>query len=143
MESKIVIKKRIEKEKEALLEHLRKTPIIQLACKKNATSRATYYRWRKEDPEFTKNADEALYEGTKLVNDMAESQLLSAIQDKNLSAIVFWLKHHHPLYATRVEVTARLRQDEKLTPEQEKLIDKALKLAALAPEAVKSTPKNL
>lgn len=142
MESKVVIKKRIEKEKEALLEHLKKTPIIQLACKKNATSRATYYRWRKEDLKFAKTSDEALDEGEKLVNDMAESQLLSAIQDKNLSAIVFWLKHHHPLYATRVEVTARLKQDETLTPEQEKLIDKALKLAALVPEAVRSIYKN-
>lgn len=36
----------------------------------------TYYRWREEDPEFTKQADLALAEGVALVNDMAESQLL-------------------------------------------------------------------
>lgn len=81
-------------------------------------------------------ADEAIGEGNSLVNDMAESQLMSSIRDKNLTAIVFWLKHHHASYATKVEVTARLKADnEVLTPEQETLVTKALQLAALIPKA--------
>jgi hypothetical protein len=69
---------------------------------------------------------------------MAESQLISAIRDKNFSAIAYWLNHRHPAYATKVEVTARLKADnEVLTPEQEVLVTKALKLAALIPGADK------
>src|SRR5258708_1612843 len=105
---------RQEDKKELLIEQLKKIPIIQVACEKIGVGRATFYRWRKQDSEFSKATDEAISTGELLVNDMAESQLLSAIKDKNLTAIIFWLKHHHAKYATRVEVTARLKQ----VPEQ-------------------------
>lgn len=130
------IQKRIDTNKELLLEQLKKTPIVQVACEKVSVSRATYYRWRNDDEDFAKLADEAISEGNLLVNDMAESQLMSAIRDKNLTAIIFWLKHHHPSYATKVEVTARLKQDdEQLTPEQEALVMRALKLASVLPSS--------
>jgi ABC-type Fe3+ transport system substrate-binding protein len=123
------------KTKKLLIEQLKKTPIIQVACEKTGIGRATYYRWKKEDEEFSAKADEALSEGSSLVSDIAESQLMSAIKDKNLTAIIFWLKHHHPAYATKVEVNARLRADnEVLTPEQEVLVTRALKLASLLPD---------
>ncbi len=128
------IKDRQQKEKELVIAQLKKSPIVQVACEKVGVGRATYYRWRQEDEEFATHANEALLEGSTLINDVAESQLMSAIRDKNLTAIIFWLKHHHPLYATKVEVTARLKSDnEVLTPEQEALVTKALKLAALLP----------
>lgn len=128
------IQKRIDKNQELLLEQLKKTPIVQVACEKVGIGRATYYRWRNENEEFAEQADSAIAEGSSLVNDMAESQLMAAIRDKNLTAIIFWLKHHHPHYATKVEVTARLKADnEVLTPEQEALVTKALKLASLIP----------
>lgn len=132
------IQKRQQKEKVLLLEQLKRTPVIQIACEKTGVARATYYRWRNDDESFSLKSDEALIEGASLVNDMAESQLMSAIRDKNLTAIIFWLKHHHPLYATKVEVTARLKADnEVLTPEQEALVTKALKLATLIPDTIK------
>lgn len=128
------IQKRIDKTQELLLEQLKKTPIVQVACEKVGIGRATYYRWRKENEVFSEQADISIAEGSLLVNDMAESQLMAAIRDKNLTAIIFWLKHHHPHYATKVEVTARLKTDnESLTPEQEALVTRALKLAALLP----------
>lgn len=127
------IQKRIDKNQEILVEQLKKTPIVQIACEKVGVGRATYYRWRKENEEFEKLADEAISEGNALVNDMAESQLMSAIRDKNLTAIIFWLKHHHVNYATKVEVTGHLKYEEQLTPEQEELVMKALKLAELLP----------
>ena len=133
-----VIQARQQKEKELLIEQLKKTPIVQVACEKVGIGRATYYRWKKEDQAFAEHAEFALNEGASLINDMAESQLLAAIRDKNLSAIIFWLKHHHPHYATKVEVTARLKADnEVLTPEQEALVTKALQLASLVPNAGK------
>lgn len=138
------IKKRIDKNQELLIEQLKKTPIVQIACEKTGVGRATYYRWRKENEEFANCADAAIDEGNYLVNDMAESQLMSAIRDKNLTAIIFWLKHHHTSYATKVEVTARLKGDnEVLTPEQEALVTKALKLAALLPEIKEKEKENI
>lgn len=128
------IQNRQAKEKQVLIDQLKKTPIIQIACEKTGIGRATYYRWHKEDSDFAQRADDALTEGSLLVNDMAESQLISAIKDKNLSAIIYWLNHHHPNYATKVEVTAHLKsQNETLTPEQEALVNKALQLASLIP----------
>lgn len=123
--------KRQIKDKELLLEQFRKTPIVQIACEKVGLGRATYYRWRKDQPEFAKEADIAIEDGNRLVNDMAEAQIISAIRDKNMTAILFWLKSHHPAYATRVEVTAGVKKDEPLTEDQAESIKKALIMAGI------------
>ncbi len=126
------------KDKKLIIAELKKTPIVQIACQKIGTSRATYYRWKKEDPAFAKAAEEALQAGTLLINDMAESQLLSAIRDKNMTAIIFWLKHHHHAYSTRIEIaTKSLLQDEELSAEQQEILKKALQLASLLPYELK------
>jgi hypothetical protein len=57
--------------------------------------------------------------------------LISAIRDKNFSAIAYWLKHHHPIYADRLEITTRLKQPEELTPEQEAIVREALRRSSL------------
>lgn len=137
------IVQRTETNKLLLIEQLKKTPIVQICCEKINIGRATYYRWHNDDPNFSKQADEAITEGSLLVNDMAESQLMAAIRDQNLTAIIFWLKHHHPHYATKVEVTARLKRDEEqLTPEQEELVVKALKLASVIPSTLPETTEE-
>lgn len=115
------------KEKELLLQNLKKIPIVEVACSKSGIGRATYYRWRKEDAEFSRNADESLNEGIKLINDMAESQLLSAIKDGNISAIFYWLNHRHTAYGNRVEITTNDKLKENpLSDEQKKAIETAL-----------------
>lgn len=133
------IEVRKAREQALLLEQLRKVPIVSIACEKAGIGRATYYRWKKEDPEFSKAADEALAEGTYLVNDMAESQLLAAIRDNNLGAVMYWLKHRNPNYNNKLEVTARIKQEsDTLTPEQEAAITEALKMASLGDEDMTS-----
>jgi len=123
------IQERQERERKVLLEHLRKTPIVQLACEKSGIGRATYYRWRKEDNEFAIDADKALQEGVSLMNDFAESQLISSIRDKNMTAIIYWLKHRHKAYSTKVELKGEISAElGKLTPEQEALVNKAIDL---------------
>lgn len=123
---------RIAKNKALLLEHLRKIPIVQIACEKAGIGRTSFYRWRGEDAEFAKAVGEALAEGEELITDMTESQLISLIRDKNYHAIQLWLRHHHPKYAQRVEVTANINQvTEQLTSEQEALVREALRLVAL------------
>ena len=123
--------KKNDKAKEALLEQLRKTPILQIACEKVGISRVTLYRWRAESKDFSRAVDEAMLEGRLLVNDLAESQLIGAIKDRNISAIVTWLKHHHPAYKTRIELEGRVNVIEELTPEQKELVRRALELAGM------------
>lgn len=89
------------KDKSKFLECLKTTPIIQTACQKTGISRATYYRWRKEDFKFKRRSDIALKNGINFINDLAESQLISSIKDKNMTAIIFWLKNHNPNYSDR------------------------------------------
>lgn len=133
------IEVRKAREQALLLEQLRKVPIVSIACEKAGIGRATYYRWKKEDEEFAKAADEAASEGTHLVSDMAESQLLGAIRDGNLGAVMYWLKHRNANYNTKLEVTARIKQEnDSLTPEQEAAITEALKMASLGDEDVAS-----
>lgn len=129
------IQKKQQKEKEAMISQLKKTPIVQVACEKVGVGRTTFYRWKKEDSQFATDAEVALEEGSGLVNDMAESQLMAAIRDNNMTAIIFWLKHHHPAYANRVEITTKTKREEEiLTPEQEAVLKKTLQLASLVPD---------
>ena len=121
------IEERQTREKELLIEQFKKTPIIQFACEKVGVGRATYYRWRKDDADFARCCDDALQESVGLMNDLAESQLLSAIKDKNMTAIIFWLKNRHKAYSTKVELSGSIKTElEVLTPEQEQLINKAI-----------------
>ena len=123
------------KDKAKLIEQLAKTPIVQIACERSGIPRATYYRWMKSDKKFARGCVNAIRQSSDLVNDMAESQLISAIKDKNLSAIIYWLKHKHPAYTTKISLDANIRNEtEELTAEQAMLVKKALQLANLLPD---------
>jgi len=132
MTDQTAITKRQVKEKGALIDQLKKLPIIQIACEKIGVGRTTYYRWKKEDPDFAIDSEDAIQTGRNLINDMAESQLLSEIKEKNMTAIIFWLKHNHPIYGNRLEVTTGNKNGE-LSAEQEKIIKKALEMGAIIP----------
>jgi hypothetical protein len=120
-----------EKQKQLLIEELKKAPIVLIACRKAGIGRATYYRYKKEDIKFSKDAEEALLEGCSLISDLAESQLISAIKDKNLASITYWLRHHHPSYTNKVEISGKLiHSDEELTSEQAAIVKTALRLAS-------------
>ncbi len=115
--------------KKELVEFLRKTPIVQMACDRAEIARATFYRWKKDDQEFAMNVEEALLTGSSLVNDLAESRLIAAIKDKNFQAIAFWLKHHHPTYTTRVELSLnKAPLNDELSPEEKSMVERALKI---------------
>jgi hypothetical protein len=117
------------RKKSEFLDHLRKIPIVLVACEKSGLSRNSVYRWRKEDKEFQKEMDEALIEGEEMVNDMSESQLLTMIKEKNWSAVSFWLRHRNPKFKDKLEVTTKSEFQEELTPEQEAIVREALSLA--------------
>ena len=80
------------------LEQLERVPNVSLACEKVGISRNTVYRWRSEDPAFAARMDTALVAGTESVNDLAESKLISHINNGNLRAIQYWLDHNKKNY---------------------------------------------
>jgi len=119
--------------KNLIVEHLRRTPIIEAACQKAGISRQTLYRWKADDHDFAKEVEKATVDGRMLVNDLAESQLIGAVKDRTLPAITYWLKHHHPSYKTKIQIEGSLQMpQEELTPEQEEVVKEALRLASLS-----------
>ena len=120
--------------KKLILEQLRKLPIIEAACQKLEISRMTFYRLKKSDQKFAKDIEEAMQEGYLLINDLAENQLIGEVKERNLPAIVYWLRHHHRLYRQReFQAGFAIAQDEdqnmffeffgQLKPENQKLIE--------------------
>jgi len=113
--SQATVKKRIAKQQQELLEILEKTPIPSYASKRIGISKATYHRWRNDDSLFDLEVRNAIYYGSETINDLAESKLISVIQEGNLKAITFWLQHHKPNYRDRryVEFQPKPKQIDK------------------------------
>lgn len=88
----------IKQDKIKIIEELKKAPIILFVCQKVGISRATIYRWIKEDSAFEKEVEIAKHEGTQGINDLAESKLIGNIQKGDNTAIIYWLKFNHPKY---------------------------------------------
>lgn len=112
-------------------EELKKVPIVQVACEKTGISRNSIYRWKKEDPEFSKKMDQAISDGVAFVNDMSESQLLTMIKEKNWSAISFWLRHRNDNYKNKINISGSIETINELSSEQKELVNQALKLAGI------------
>jgi len=133
------IEKRQQKEKEQVIEQLRRVPIIEVACTKVGIARATFYRWKHDDNAFSQAVEEAIEEGVAFINALAESKLLGEINNGNFTSVMYWLNHRHPAYGTRVELTTHKQKDE-LTPEQEEAVMKALQLGGILPPTTKEEP---
>lgn len=121
---------RQDKDKTALLEVLKEMPIVQIACKKAGISRATYYRWQQEDREFKRKSHDALDHGIEFINDMSESQLITLIKEKKMPAIAMWLKNNHKRYGSKGREYTPIASADDLTSAEQKMILKALALAA-------------
>ena len=75
--------------KESILEALEKSlGVVTMACKSADVPRSTYYKWLKEDEEFSK----AVKDIENIALDFGESQLHKQIKDGNTSATIFFLK---------------------------------------------------
>ncbi len=62
--------------------------VISYACEKANVSRQTYYDWVKKDEVFARQTENIEEEAI----DMAESKLKVAINEGNITAILFYLK---------------------------------------------------
>ncbi len=79
--------------KARVINALSEMPIVEAACKKAGVSRATYYRWLKEDKEFEQEVEKAVQQGDDRISGLAESKLVNLIQESHLPAIRFWLNN--------------------------------------------------
>jgi len=75
--------------KENLLKALKQSlGIVSTACKGVDISRTTYYKYYNEDKDFKRSVDSI----SDIALDCAESQLFELIKEKNITAIIFYLK---------------------------------------------------
>ncbi len=109
---------RQKKEKVLLLENLEKYPIIQIACEKTWISRATYYRWIEEDSEFWNKVEIAIQNWRNLVNDIAESNLISLVKEKHPWAIYYRLNNNHLRYSYKNNIQNVIIQTSKQEKKQ-------------------------
>jgi hypothetical protein len=95
------IEQRQAKDKATLLEILEEIPVIRVACAKSGISRATYYRWLDDDPDFREKVSKRKGIGVQMVNDMAESVIIGEIQKKDVKTAKYWLEKHHHAYGPK------------------------------------------
>lgn len=101
---------------ELFLKHFRESHgIVSYACQKVAITRACYYKWRDSDLKFKERAEEVEEETI----DVVESKLLSAINNDDLTAIIFYLKTKGKKrgYVERVEQDVNVNPFESLIKE--------------------------
>lgn len=85
-------------DKSKFIETLKEYPFVSFAAKKSGISRATIYRWMKDNPEFKKAMDDASEEGRLQCNDIAEMALMKQVKAGSLPAIKFFLTNNHEKY---------------------------------------------
>ena len=90
--------KKKEQTKVQLIKRLSEVRIVEIACKSVGISRATYYRWLQDDPDFAQECANAIWQGTETISDLAESQIVSRIKVGDLKASTYWLEHHREEY---------------------------------------------
>lgn len=137
------IKIRQGKLKQALLEQLRRTPIKELAADKTGVSRMTLHRWTKASPGFAAEVEAALDVGREFINDLAESQVISLIQQGKLDAARLWLQHNSSRYANKLELSGTVTtKDEPMTATEKSLVKQALRHSSLYDKQKTQKPKE-
>lgn len=119
------VKKRILEKQEDFLTAYKKTWTITGACLKIEIDRATYYDWIAKYPKFKKRVNEL----DEAHNDYTETQLIKAIKESNLTAIIFYLKNKHQDYRNKLKLEGELGVKRELTKEQKVLLKEAIKHA--------------
>ncbi|HMO78148.1 MAG TPA: hypothetical protein PKA42_02490 [Candidatus Paceibacterota bacterium] len=123
-----VVQKRQEANKAKFISKLHETPIIQVAAAQVGVHRDTYYEWCNSDPKFKEDCRVALKRGDEFVNDMMESLLIKSAKEGKITAMIFWLKNHHPQYNDkRFHEHEHYFREEGLTDERKEEIYQTMK----------------
>jgi len=109
------IQARIQKQQAKVLEHLRESGNVSFACKRSGLSREMYYRWVKDDDDFSVASDSAIMDGKSYVNDMAHNQLIRSISEGHFPAVKFQLVNCHDDYHPK-KTTSPYRIEEMTPP---------------------------
>lgn len=80
---------------ERLLDKLRRGYSVAAACRAEGIGRTSYYERHKDDPAFAKAADDAIEEGTDLLEDIARKRAV-APKDASDTLLIFLLKGRRP-----------------------------------------------
>jgi len=124
---KLISRTKIVKSKQLFIDQLKSIPNIQIACEKLSIGRSTFYRWQSEDLDFKKDVEQSIFDGVLVVNDLAESKLVSSIKSGDMRAIEYWLKHHHVNYSTVIKLKHSIDDDE-LSDIQKQQLSEVLKV---------------
>jgi hypothetical protein len=87
-----------EETKKQLLKEIQRFGIITVACAKTSIDKATYYRWRKDDPIFRKRADIAVRIGRSNTDDLAEYALVGNVKKGMQRSIEYYPSHRSARY---------------------------------------------
>lgn len=87
-----------------ILDYLKETGIISIACNKAGISRNTFYRWIKDDYEFSKEAELALEEGNYHIDDLAKNKHIELIKNGHWPAIKYRLDHAKSFGAQKMNI---------------------------------------
>lgn len=128
-------------EKPDIIEYLRDTPLVNMACKRFGISRATYYRWCKEDKYFKEAVDVVLKQGRENINELAKATLIKMIKKENFNATRFWLQNNDEAFRSAYFA----RNDHKkamlgATPPKKMTDEEFAELAMVFPDAI--TPEE-
>lgn len=93
----------------------------------------TFYRWLKTDKAFKKQVEEITACSRDVFNDVAESQIISAMKNGNIGASKFFLTHNHPIYKKQSRKDEEEEQVE-LTLEEMKLVKELAKIVRKDPQ---------
>lgn len=116
-----------EKKKELILEALEETMgMITTSCERAGVSRVSFEKWRKDDPEFDGKVNAIKAKQKEFV----EGQLMTAIRNGNVAAMMFFLK-----------TQAGWRETQKIEVSETSQIDVAAALREMRDEMMKKEDK--
>jgi hypothetical protein len=133
-----------DRTKAALVKRLSEVRIVEIACKSVSISRATYYRWLKEDAGFASDCEDAIRQGTAVICDLAESQIINKIRGGDFKASTYFLEKHHKDYAPQPRIAAPPYQRDRARKffSEQPMSDKELKLVAETLESLHDSKKD-
>lgn len=85
---------RTPEKEQAILEQLRLTGRVTIACRAARIPRMTYYSWRSLDDAFRAASDAARREGIDALLDDVENALIARAKKIDTTAAIFLLKSH-------------------------------------------------
>jgi len=109
-----------ETTKEKLIQELEKSGNVYLSCLKVGINKATYYRWLKENNDFSKRAGQAIRSGRQNNCDVAEHSIMLLVKEKNLKAAQYILSHNSPRYKPSMSSSKVLLEHKRSIVEKEK-----------------------